>query len=67
MVIEVIKETFNLEEVPDDLSQENYADWDSLGHLQLIINLERKLGKRFPIQVVTKLTSIDKIMEAING
>ena len=36
---EVLKRVFELDEVSDDISQSNFVKWDSLNHLNLVVEL----------------------------
>ena len=39
-ILEIIKNTFGLDEVSNDISQQNCEAWDSMGQLNLVANLE---------------------------
>ena len=39
-ILEIIKNTFGLDEVSKDISQQNCEAWDSMGQLNLVANLE---------------------------
>lgn len=41
--------------------------WDSLGHLQLIMEIEQRFGIRFHIDEIPKLTSLAAIEEALRS
>ena len=43
-LIDVFQRTFGLESVSDDLSQKNCTKWDSLNHLNLVIELEEEFA-----------------------
>lgn len=63
----VFMKTFSLtaEQLPDRLEQEFIEQWDSLGHLQLIMAIEQEFGLRFNSEKIPKLTSLAKIIEEI--
>ncbi len=52
-------------EVPDDASPETLADWVSLRHLELVLELEMSFGVRVPAEVVPELLSLDAIEDAL--
>lgn len=49
----------------DDVSMENQELWDSMKHIEIITTLEEELGISFNIEDIPKLTSMQKIVEAI--
>lgn len=50
----------------DDISMENQELWDSMKHIEIITTLEEELGISFNIEDIPKLTSMQKIIDAIN-
>jgi len=52
-------------EVDEDTSAVTLAEWDSLRHMNLVVALEEELGVRFDDDVVTKITSVAAIREAL--
>ncbi len=57
----LFKEAFGVDRVDDTTSVDNVDDWDSMGHVALILALEREFGISIsPIDAVD-LTSIKKI------
>jgi len=39
--------------------------WDSLGHMQLVMEIERTFGIRFPTPVIAGLRDVRAIVEAV--
>ncbi len=52
-------------EVDESSSAATIAAWDSLRHMNLVVALEEELGVRFDDDVVTKITSVAAILEAL--
>lgn len=48
-------------EIPDDASTENFAAWDSLGHMQLMLALEAEFGLSLSTEEMLELTSLDRV------
>lgn len=63
----ILMETFGLTEdqLPDRLEQEFIEQWDSLGHLQLIMAIEQEFKLRFNSEKIPGLISLTKIAEEI--
>ena len=39
-ILEILKETFELDDVNKNISQQNCEEWDSMGQLNLVADLE---------------------------
>lgn len=51
--------------VGDDVTMQNQELWDSMKHIEIITTMEEELGISFNIEDIPKLTSMQKIVEAI--
>ncbi|MFL6451860.1 MAG: acyl carrier protein [Bryobacteraceae bacterium] len=67
-LVQAISDEFGVarEDVNPDSSSKTIADWDSVGHLRLILNLEQSFQLRFPTAEIPKLVSAQLIQEEIN-
>jgi acyl carrier protein len=54
-------------EVPPDASAETFDGWDSLRHIELMLELELGFGVRIPAEQVPELTSIAAIEDALRA
>ena len=52
-------------EIPEDADATSLSGWDSLRHLELMLELEMTFGVRIPAEEVPELTSIGAIEEAL--
>ena len=57
----VIKRVFDLDQVTNNISQMNCDKWDSLGHLNLIVELEEEFNVSFEPEEISEMTSLKKI------
>ena len=59
-VKKIVKETFNLkdEKIEDSWTSEDIAGWDSLGHLKLVMAIEKEFNVKFEIEDMFKIQSI---------
>lgn len=55
------------QEIPvgSDVSMTENENWDSMKHIEIITTIEEELGVSFAIGDIPKLTSMKKIVEAI--
>jgi len=63
----VMKDTFDLDDVLDNVSQETCAQWDSMHHLQLVVCLETEFGISFEPEDIVEIKSIDEIEKKIKS
>jgi acyl carrier protein len=62
---DVIQKSFVLKYEPIEYSQAGIKEWDSLGHLSLIMELETEFNVQFPMKSIPYLISLDKIKEEL--
>ena len=60
-ILEVLKETFELESVDKTISSQTCAAWNSMGQLNLIADLEEAFGVSIEPEEFGEMTSVDKI------
>jgi acyl carrier protein len=58
---EVLKNVLGTDAIPDDISQQNCDVWDSMRHLQLIIELEEKFNVSFEPEDIAEMKSLPEI------
>jgi len=62
-VATIVADTFGIKaaEVVDDLAYGAIAPWDSVGHLDLLVALERSFGFALTSDLIPRLTSVRAI------
>jgi acyl carrier protein len=67
-LVEAVASVFGLRhnEVHPESSQENVADWDSVGHLKLVLALEESYGVQFSTAQILGLTSVAAMQGALD-
>lgn len=65
----VFAEVFELDpsSIPDDASNENLPEWDSLRQLELMLALELEYGVRMPTEAMIDLQSAQSIEDFLAG
>lgn len=63
----VIQHTFRLSDADaaGDLRIGAPPQWDSIGHMQLLLEIENEFGVRFPTHAIGTLTTLDAILQAV--
>jgi acyl carrier protein len=66
-VRDVIAQTFGLrsDEVNVDVRLGSIPQWDSMGHMELIMKLESEFNLMFPSHAVAELVTVPDIVKAI--
>ena len=54
-----------IEDFPAEINQSTVDNWDSLRHLNLIIELEEAFDKSFEPEEIGEMTSMEKIIDMI--
>lgn len=60
-IFDVNKSNITLQTTSDDIEE-----WDSLGHIRLILKLESELNVKFNSKIIPELTSVQSILSEIN-
>ena len=63
----VMRDTFELTDIANDISQKTCAKWDSLHHLQLAVDLETEFNVSFEPEDIGSMESLEKIEEKIKA
>ena len=64
-VLEILNEVLESENVSNETSQLNNPNWDSLRHLNLIVELESEFDTTFEPEEIAEMTSVQKIIEVL--
>ncbi|GHV93176.1 hypothetical protein AGMMS50268_36790 [Spirochaetia bacterium] len=62
----ILKNILELDEVPEDISQEKCIEWDSIHHLQIIFQLESDFNVSFEPEDIIKMISLNEIENILN-
>ena len=63
----IMTEVFQIESslVNDKISQKNTGQWDSLNHLNLIVEIEEEFDVSFTPEQIGSMTSLERILDEI--
>ena len=67
-LVETVSRTLGIDRksVVPEASSENTPGWDSVGHLNLILEVEETFGIHFSSEEIPLLTSVGRLQEALN-
>ena len=66
-VLEILKSVLEDESVNIETSQENNSNWDSLRHLNLIVELESEFDVSFEPEEIAEMSSVKKIVAILKS
>ncbi len=64
-ILKIMEEVFemNIQDFPGSINQEQLDNWDSLRHLNLIVELEEAFEVSYEPEEIAEMTSIEKILD----
>ena len=66
-VLEILKDLFELDTVDETCSQENCEKWDSMGQLNLVVELESEFCVTLEPEEIAEMTSFEKIIKVLKA
>lgn len=66
-ILEVLKNTFELETVDKTCSQENCEKWDSMGQLNLVVELETEFDVSLEPEEIGEMKCFDDIVSILKA
>lgn len=64
-VFEIIKRVLELESVDETCSQSTCENWDSLRHLNLVVELESEFSTEFEPEEIAAMKSVKDILDIL--
>ena len=64
-ILEILKSVFQLDDIDETCSQQNCEKWDSMNHLNLVIELEMEFGISLEPEEIASMRSYDDVLRII--
>ena len=64
-ILEIMKSVFQMEDIDKTCSQQNCEKWDSMNHLNMIVELEMEFGVSFEPEEIAKMRSFDDVVRIV--
>jgi acyl carrier protein len=64
-IIKVLKSVLDIDNVSEDISQNTCPEWDSMHHLQLVVELEMEFGVSLEPDDIVNMKSLDLIEDTL--
>lgn len=65
-ILDIMRSVFNRPDIDNTVSQSNCAEWDSLRHLSLIIELENTFGTEFEPEEIAAMKTFSDVLAALS-
>ena len=65
-VLEIMKDVFETKDIDKNCSQKNCEKWDSLAHLNLIVELESEFNVSFEPEEIGVMTDFKAVCDVLN-
>ncbi|MCR4849227.1 MAG: acyl carrier protein [Bacteroidales bacterium] len=66
-VLEIMRSVFQTESVDEMCSQQNCERWDSMNHLNLIVELEMEFGVSFEPEEIAQMRNFEEVMRIVKN
>lgn len=66
-ILEIMREVFDLQDIPADISQKNCERWDSLRHLTLASELEDALDIELEPEEIAEMTDLSRVIAMVSS
>lgn len=66
-VIEILKDLFELESVDETCSQQTCEKWDSMGQLNLVVELESEFGVTLEPEEIGEMRSFNDVIHILKS
>ena len=66
-ILELMKSVFKTDNLDETCSQQNCEQWDSMNHLNLIVELEMVYGVSFETEEIAQMRSFDDVVRISKG
>ena len=66
-VLEILRDLFELDTVDETCSQDNCEKWDSMGQLNLVVELESEFDVTLEPEEIAEMTSFEKIIKILKA
>lgn len=66
-VLEILKQVFELDNIDENVSQDNCDKWDSMNHLNLIVELESEFDVSFEPEEIAEMRDFSKVIQILEA
>lgn len=64
-ILEILKSVFQVDDIDETCSQKNCEKWDSMNHLNLVVELEMEFGISLEPEEIARMQCYDDVVRVI--
>lgn len=66
-ILEIMRSVFQTDDIDETCSQRNCEKWDSMNHMNLIVELEMEFGVSFEPEEIAQMRSYDEVVQFVKN
>lgn len=66
-ILDIMKSVFRTDAIDETCSQRNCEKWDSMNHLNLVVELEMEFGVSFEPEEIAKMQSFEEVVRVVKS
>ena len=66
-ILDIMKSVFQTDAIDETCSQRNCEKWDSMNHLNLVVELEMEFGVSFEPEEIAKMQSFEEVIRVVKS
>ena len=66
-ILDIMKSVFRTDAIDETCSQRNCEKWDSMNHLNLVVELEMEFGVSFEPEEIAKMQSFEEVVRFVKS
>ena len=66
-ILKIMKSVFQTDDIDKTSSQQNSEKWDSMNHLNLVVELEMEFGVSFEPEEIAKMRSFEEVVQIVKS
>ena len=66
-ILDIMKSVFQTDAIDETCSQRNCEQWDSMNHLNLVVELEMEFGVSLEPEEIAKMQSFEEVVRVVKS
>ena len=66
-ILDIMKSVFKTDSIDESCNQQNCEKWDSMNHLNLVVELEMEFGVSFEPEEIAKMQSYQEVLNIVKS
>lgn len=66
-ILDIMRSVFQMDDIDETCSQKNCEKWDSMNHLNLVVELEMEFDVSFEPEEIAQMRSFDEVLRTVKS